>query len=68
MKVGIKGKGGEIKWVDESELQVAKDFEAYKTETAKTIADLQESLTSVTKQLEIIKFENSQVIKGLISR
>lgn len=68
MKVGSKGKGGEIKWVDESELQVAKDFEAYKTETAKTIADLQESLTSVTKQLEIIKLENSQVIKGLISR
>ena len=68
MKVGIKGKGSEIKWVDIQELPVTKELVKFKKETAETISKLESELAETKKELQSIKLDNVEVIKGVIKR
>jgi len=51
MKVGIKGKGANIKWVDENELAVSIAFEKYKLETADKLAKINEKTNKLLKDV-----------------
>ena len=68
MKVGIKGKGAEIKWVDIQELPVTKELVKFKKETLDQIKELKNNLAETKKELEKIKLENVEFVKGLIQR
>ena len=59
MKVGIKGKGAEIKWVDIQELPVTKELVKFKKETNETISKLESALgelrTDIKNTAETLK-------------
>ena len=77
MKVAIKWKGEELKYVDVNDLALTdtitvkdfkdatdKQFEAFKQE----LHAKQEQIDKLTKELQGVKLENIEVVKGLISR
>lgn len=68
MKVGIKGKGAEIKWVDIQELPVTKELVKFKKETNETISKLESELRETKEELKKAKLENVEVVRRLISR
>ena len=68
MKVAVKGKGSEFKWVDIQELPVTLEFVKFKKETQEVINDLKNELAVTKKELEKTKLENIEIVKGLISR
>ena len=49
MKIGIKGKGAEIRWVDENDLEVYKKFGEYIDRTNKKIEGLEKSVVKISK-------------------
>jgi gas vesicle protein len=59
VKVGIKGKGAEIKWVDIQELPVTKELVKFKKETNETISKLESALgelrTDIKNTAETLK-------------
>lgn len=68
MKVGIQGKGSEIKWVDEQDLPVTKEFVKFKKETTELINSLVSELKETKQELKKTKLENVEVIRKVISR
>jgi hypothetical protein len=68
VKVGIKGKGAEIKWVDIQELPVTKELVKFKKETNETISKLESELRETKEELKKAKLENVEVVRRLISR
>lgn len=68
MKVGIKGKGAEIKWVDIQELPVTKELVKFKKETNETISRLESELAETKQELEKAKLKNVEIVRGLIQR
>ena len=64
MKVGIKGKGENIKWVDEKKLDIYKEI----INNKEYIAELEQKYTKLLSEFEKVKLENVEIIKGLISR
>ena len=76
MKVGIKGKGVEIKWLEADELIVDNRMlkEHLKNQhdenllLSKRIDGLNEQISKLIVKLESVKLENIEVIKGVISR
>jgi len=58
MEVGIKGKGSNIKWIDETELPIYKKLQ-----------DERASLINYFKEeLQKVKLENIEIVKKVISR
>lgn len=68
MKVGTKGPGGHIKWVDIQDLPVTKEFVKFKKETDKLVTNLTKELQVTKEKLEEVKLDNVDIVKGLISR
>jgi tmRNA-binding protein len=68
LKVGIQGKGSEIKWVDEQDLPVTKEFVKFKKETTELINSLVSELKETKQELKKTKLENVEVIRKVISR
>ena len=52
MKVGIKGPGDRIKWVDIQDLPVTKELVKFKKETADTIKRLSDELAETKQELK----------------
>lgn len=57
MKVGTKGKGPEIKWVEEETLYIYEE-----------VKNLKQEVAFLKDELEKTKLENVEIVKGLISR
>ena len=76
MKVGIKGKGAEIDWLDPNKLIVddksliehLESQEQVNANLQNDIDKLAEVIASLKIELEKAKLENIEVIKGVISR
>jgi hypothetical protein len=76
MKVGIKGKGAEIDWLDPNKLIVddksliehLESQEQVNANLQNNIDKLAEVIASLKIELEKAKLENIEVIKGVISR
>jgi hypothetical protein len=68
VKVGIKGKGAEIKWVDIQELPVTKELVKFKKETTELIESLKSELKETREELKQAKLSNVKIVEGLISR
>lgn len=68
MKVAVKGKGSEFKWVDIQDLPVTLEFVKFKKETNELIIALKNELAVTKKELEKAKLNNIEIVKGLISR
>ena len=68
MKVGTKGSGGHIKWVDIQDLPVTKEFVKFKKETDKLVTNLTKELQVTKEKLKEVKLDNIDIVKGLISR
>lgn len=62
MKVGIKGKGAEIKWVDIQELPVTKELVKFKKETNETISKLESEID----ELRIAMKNTTETLKSRI--
>jgi len=65
MKVGIKGKGAEIKWVDEKDLPIYKKLQEEKGNLLLEISKLKEL---IDERIDKVKLENIDIIKKVISR
>ena len=76
MKVGIKGKGAEIDWLDPNELIVddksliehLESQEQVNANLQNNIDKLAEVIASLKIELEKAKLENIEIIKEVISR
>ena len=68
MKVGIKGAGDRIKWVDIQDLPVTKELVKFKKETEKTISELERELAETKQELKKTKLENVEIVRGLLKR
>ena len=64
MRIAVKGKGDNFKWVDESTTQASEDI----VELKKTIKELVEDNKKLNASLEGIKLANIEVVKGVITR
>jgi hypothetical protein len=64
MKYGIKGKGAEIKWVEEIETDLFKEV----VKLREDVKDLKQLVDKQNAVIEIIKLDNIEIVKGLISR
>ena len=64
MRIAVKGKGDNFKWVDESTTQASEDI----VELKKTIKELVEDNKKLNASLEGIKLANIEVIKRVITR
>ena len=64
MRIAVKGKGDNFKWVDESKTQASEDI----VELKKTIKELVEDNKKLNASLEGIKLANIEVIKRVITR
>jgi hypothetical protein len=62
VKVGIKGKGAEIKWVDIQELPVTKELVKFKKETNETISKLESEID----ELRIAMKNTTETLKSRI--
>ena len=68
MKVAVKSKGDQFKWVDVQDLPVTKEFVKFKKETSDLIESLKNKLEETRQKLEQAKLENVEIVKGLIQR
>ena len=68
MKVGIKGAGDRIKWVDIQDLPVTKELVKFKKETADIIKKLSDELAETNQELKKTKLENVEIVRGLLQR
>lgn len=76
MKVAIRWKGEELKYIDPKELIIddmtLTDFVQATKEKQdslqKKLQEQQESITVLVQELQKVKLENIEVVKGLISR
>jgi ribosome-interacting GTPase 1 len=68
VKVGTRGKGNEIKWVDVQDLPVTKEFVKFKKETTELIESLKSELAETRKELKKAELSNVKIVEGLISR
>jgi hypothetical protein len=68
VKVGIKGPGDRIKWVDIQDLPVTKELVKFKKETADTIKRLSDELAETKQELKKTKLENVEIVRGLLKR
>jgi regulator of replication initiation timing len=64
MRIAVKGKGDNFKWVEESTTQASQDI----IELKKTIKELVEDNKKLNASLEGIKLANIEVVKGVITR
>jgi regulator of replication initiation timing len=64
MRIAVKGKGDNFKWVEESTTQASQDI----IELKKTIKELVEDNKKLNASLEGIKLANIEVIKRVITR
>lgn len=76
-KVAIKWKGEELKYVDSGDLLVGDNLTLtqYKTSTDEQFTALKETckeqariITELRAEIQAVKLENIEVVKGLISR
>jgi len=68
VKVGIKGAGDRIKWVDIQDLPVTKELVKFKKETADIIKRLSDELAETNQELKKTKLENVEIVRGLLKR
>ena len=64
MRIAVKGKGDNFKWVEESTTQASQDI----IELKKTIKELVEDNKKLNAILDSIKLANIEVIKRVITR
>ena len=68
MKLLVQGRGESLKRVDVQDLPVTKEFVKFKKETAELIESLKREIAELKNDLEKVKLENIEIIKGLINR
>ena len=77
MKVAIKWKGDELKYVDSKDLLIdgVMTLEQYKTSAddqftalKRTCEEQASIITQLRKDIEAVKLDNIEIVKGLISR
>lgn len=77
MKVGIKGKGEDIKWVDVDDLMLNSNITlgTYKTSVAGEISGLKSTISEqaiiiaqLRDEIKAVKLENIKIVEGLLRR
>lgn len=76
MKVAIKWKGEELKYIEPKELtvddltldQIIKATQEQHNLLTKELQKQQESINKLTQELQTVKLENIEIVKGLITR
>ena len=76
MKVAIKWKGEELKYIEPKELtvddltldQIIKATQEQHNLLKKELQKQQESINKLTQELQTVKLENIEIVKGLITR
>jgi len=76
MKVAIKWKGEELKYIEPKELtvdgltldQIIKATQEQHNLLTKELQKQQETINKLTQELQTVKLENIEIVKGLITR
>lgn len=76
MKVAIKWKGEELKYIEPKELtvdgltldQIIKATQEQHNLLTKELQKQQETINKLTQELQNVKLENIEIVKGLITR